>query len=403
MEEEFVGRDLIHRKSDAVFWVILIVIVGLIVFHFASRIRVVSTPVANNDELLEKVAQAALDGKRTIYLKSLVQPDGNVLQYIFPITFNADMYIGAEIHHFQYTYKPEGAYYRVKVKLRSPSRVAAFFTKIRVRQIARHLNKLETDYDKVKAAHDYLAKLNKYNYIKGGAFSCLYGRESACNGYAYSFYLILKELNIPVTCDFGTNHVWNRVKLGEYWYNVDVTYDDPGKGVFYTYFLKCNADWPMHDYGLSDAPSSLPVTGRSASENYALVPNYHLIGIIMFLLLCVASFFAIRQLRRIHGEKELKRIEENLRREEEAKILFEEQLRKKQEEFARQELFFAAPEHIAEKYLKKESFVERGGTDTEKPDTEKTDTAGNPADGTGPGPEITGRQADSAREKNAGV
>ena len=338
MDEEFQGRNLLHRKYDVIFVIIPILIAGLIIFNILFHIRIVSKPVSTQDELLETVVESALAGKRTVHLKSYVQPSEDVLDNIFQETFNRDMYMGAEIHHYKYSYVQKGSYYKVKVQIGKPSLLASLFTRIRVRMIAEHLKKLGNDYDKVKAAHDYLIKLNKYNYIKGGAFSCLYGRESACNGYAYSFYLIMQELGIPVTCDFGFNHVWNRVQLDGYWYNIDVTFDDTGYAEpYYGYFLKNNEDWTEHDYGLSDAPSSLPVKGRSARQNYFLIPNYRLIGIGICVLAAFGLFFLARILRKAWNRRELKRIQEELEMQEKARLLFEEQLKKKQEAFAAQD------------------------------------------------------------------
>ncbi|MBR4581027.1 MAG: hypothetical protein IKO32_07325 [Lachnospiraceae bacterium] len=326
------------RKADAIFIIIPAVIVGLIIFNIFFHIRTLSSPLTSDAQILNAVVDAALDGKRTLKFKSTIVPSEEVIDQVFEETFKRDKYVGAEIHHYSYTYIPSGAYYRVKVKISKPSFLASFFTRIRVKQIALHLSGLDSDYAKVKAAHDYLIRLNKYNYIKGGAFSCLYGRESACNGYAYSFYLIMTELGIPVTCDFGRNHVWNRVMLDGYWYNIDVTFDDTGSpNGYYGYFLKCNDDWNNHDYGLSDAPSSLPVTGLSAGENYRRVPNYRLIGLSIGAVLAVGLFFLLKFIRKKWNERELKRIQKELELQEKARQLFEEQLQKKRDEFAKED------------------------------------------------------------------
>lgn len=338
MDGEFQGRNLMKRKYDVIFVIIPAVIAGLIIFHVIFHIRILSKPLTSETQILDAVVDAALDGKRTLKFKSTVIPSEEIIDNVFPETFEHNKYMGAEVHHYKYTYIPQGIYYKVTVKISKPSFIASVLTKIRVRQIANHLRGLSTDYEKVKAAHDYLICLNKYNYIKGGAFSCLYGRESACNGYAYSFYLIMTELGIPVTCDFGSNHVWNRVKIGEYWYNIDVTFDDSGypEG-YYGYFLKCNADWTEHEYGLSDAPSSLPVTGPSCGDNYRKIPNYRLIAMLSAAVLAVGLFFLLKLIRKKWNAHELKRIQKDLEMQEKARILFEEQLQKKREEFAKED------------------------------------------------------------------
>ena len=338
MDGEYRGRDLRKKKSDIIFLIIPAVIIGLIVFYILFHIRVVSKVVTTEEELLNVVADAAVDGKRVVKVKSRVKPDESTFDYLLPATFKRDMYKSSEIHHYQYTYTPHGAYFDVKVKISRPSLIASYFTKIRVHQIASHLKNLESDYEKVKAAHDYLILLNKYNYVKGGAYSCLFSHESACNGYAYSFYLIMKELDIPVTCDFGRTHVWNRVKIGDYWYNIDLTFDDNGTSKpSYVYFLKSNTDWSEHDYGLADAPSSLEVKGKSAKEYYRMIPNYRMIGIIIGILIAGFLVFFLRLAKKAWDKRELKRIEEEMEMAERARLLFEEQIKKKQEEFAKED------------------------------------------------------------------
>ena len=54
----------------------------------------------------------------------------------------------------------------------------------------------------------------------------------------------------------GKNHAWNMVKIGGYWYNVDVTWDDSRKDRYY-YFLKSDLDFPGHRRPKSRYLSSL--------------------------------------------------------------------------------------------------------------------------------------------------
>ena len=318
--------------------IFIFVIVGLIVGNKALHTRAVSAILSSDEQILNTVVDAAVDGKTTVTFRSSVCPSESVMDNIFPRVLEKDAYIGAELHHYTYRYTMSGAYYKVKVKLSKPSKLAAYFSRIRARQIAKNLNaKLDNDYDKVKAVHDYLIQINKYSYLHGGAFNCMYLRSSACNGYAGAFYVIMKELGIPATCEFGSNHEWNRVYVDGHWYNMDLTWDDQNHRVVYDYFLKNDNDWVGHEHGGSDAPKSLEATGRMPSENFKLIPSYRTFANLGGIAFVVAMFFAFRLIRVIANKRELAKIEKQLRREEEARRIFEAELEAKRKAFSEED------------------------------------------------------------------
>lgn len=102
------------------------------------------------------------------------------------------------------------------------------------------------DHEKVKAVHDYIVLNGKYdkNSIYYSDYDLLVEGTSVCNGYALLTYNMLNKLNIPVNLVPGTAageaHIWNMVKLGDYWFHLDVTWNDPvsdSDAVFYTYYM----------------------------------------------------------------------------------------------------------------------------------------------------------------------
>lgn len=120
-------------------------------------------------------------------------------------------------------------------------------------------------YDIIRTVHDYLidtvdydkslSKDNIYNI-----FGTLINREAVCEGYAKSLKYILDDFGIPCVIVCGTaqnsngqteSHAWNYVKIDDYWYAIDATWDDPvivGNGyvsenVFTKYFLKGARDF----------------------------------------------------------------------------------------------------------------------------------------------------------------
>lgn len=92
-----------------------------------------------------------------------------------------------------------------------------------------------TDYERLKYVHDWI--VNNTTYSKTGAVyeseadgSIVYG-QALCEGYSKAFMYFAQSLGYPCICSIGTanleGHMWNMVKIGGSWYNVDVTWDDP--------------------------------------------------------------------------------------------------------------------------------------------------------------------------------
>lgn len=102
------------------------------------------------------------------------------------------------------------------------------------------------DHEKVKAVHDYIVLNGKYDNTMQyySDYDLLTHGTSVCNGYALLTYNMLNELNIPVKLISGTAkgelHIWNMVKLGDYWFHLDTTWDDPvpdANIVSYNYYM----------------------------------------------------------------------------------------------------------------------------------------------------------------------
>ena len=127
------------------------------------------------------------------------------------------------------------------------------------------------DHEKVKAVHDYIVINGKYdkNKICFSDYDLLTKGTSVCNGYALLTYNMLNKLNIPVNLVYGTaggeTHIWNMVMLDDYWFHLDVTWDDPVSdrdAVFYTYYML--AEKEISKDHTPDAALKLP----KANKNY---------------------------------------------------------------------------------------------------------------------------------------
>lgn len=321
---------------------VIIGIIGLFIGNFAYHRRTCPGTIKTYDQMVLVIRDAVLDHKTVIKFDSLVSPDELSFDDLFMAVLKEDMYAACEFYSYSYRYTMSGSGYHVKMELNKPLMIKEKLASIRVKQIAKVLNKkLDNDYDKVKAVHDYLITINKYSYFYGGSFNCLYYRSSACNGYANSFYAIMTEMGIPVQFDFDSNHVWNKVKINGEWYYIDVTWDDQEGTVVYDYFLKCDADWNHSGSGV-DAKKSLPVTGRSAKDNVRLIPSYRGFGIAAIVILVILLIPLAKLVSKLASQAELNRINKELEEEEKKRLRFERNLERKRQEFNnRDDDFFA--------------------------------------------------------------
>lgn len=128
----------------------------------------------------------------------------------------------------------------------------------------------KTDYQKIKAIYDYLCENVDYAHdhlpvcASGGctgyehsAHAALIEGESVCQGYTLALYRMALEAGVDARCIAGIgygdginpeNHAWNIVKLGDYYYNADATWDATVAeyGDDYEYFLCGDSNFVNH-------------------------------------------------------------------------------------------------------------------------------------------------------------
>lgn len=90
-------------------------------------------------------------------------------------------------------------------------------------------SKGSSNADKVKAVHDYIVKNSSYDFSTSSTtpYELLVGRKGICKAYTMTFKMIMNKMNIP--CEIASSdtmcHEWDVVKVGNNWYNVDLTFD----------------------------------------------------------------------------------------------------------------------------------------------------------------------------------
>ena len=115
------------------------------------------------------------------------------------------------------------------------------------------INGSMSEFDKVKAIHDYIVNNIQYasvidynNHSLFTAEGALTNKVAVCQGYAEAFSLLCYKAGIQTEMVYGVadngqtseSHAWNIVRVDGVWYQIDTTWDDPiGGNPQYTYFL----------------------------------------------------------------------------------------------------------------------------------------------------------------------
>ncbi|MDO4805332.1 MAG: transglutaminase domain-containing protein, partial [Lachnospiraceae bacterium] len=152
----------------------------------------------------------------------------------------------------------------------------------------------KSDYEKVKAIHDFICRNNSYDYGHFGdesyvtqfsAYGALIDGASVCQGYANLFYRMCLMAGVDARIVGGTAgngegsgpHAWNIVKIGDKYYFVDVTWDDPaveGDPDYFNedYFLKgweSFGDHELDEEYLTDAfAEAYPISYEDYERSY---------------------------------------------------------------------------------------------------------------------------------------
>ena len=84
--------------------------------------------------------------------------------------------------------------------------------------------------------HDFIADKMTYDHNYGtsyqdnpfhqSAYSVFCDDHTVCAGYTKAYSMLLNACNIDAVAVLSTGHAWNKVKINNAWYNVDITWDD---------------------------------------------------------------------------------------------------------------------------------------------------------------------------------
>jgi len=157
-----------------------------------------------------------------------------------------------------------------------------------IQKLKKSLNLNGTKYENFTKVYDYIINNITYDYdhlndssykLQFTAYGSLVNKTSVCQGYAVLIYRLALELGIDsrLISGYGNGgpHGWNIVKLGEYYYNVDATWDASySKYNKKPYYLVSNENFGGHtrdnEYNTADFNKKYPMSQIDYNERLTL-------------------------------------------------------------------------------------------------------------------------------------
>jgi hypothetical protein len=159
-----------------------------------------------------------------------------------------------------------------------------------------------SDYEKVKAAYQFIAqkvdydydtfeatdpkkgsfwlnqdqiKLDSFNWVGFALTDCV-----VCEGYSQAMKALMNMAEVPCIVVTGepeswdeSGHAWNKVYLDGNWYNLDITWDDNGTTAGTDYFLKSDASFRRDAHGPYLYNSNRTYISRDSTDEYYPAPT----------------------------------------------------------------------------------------------------------------------------------
>ena len=100
-----------------------------------------------------------------------------------------------------------------------------------------YIDSSDSRFEKICKIYDYITANITYDYenlyddsykLKHTAYAAIHNKTAVCQGYATLLYKMLKEVGInEVRVITSSDHAWNAIKIGSWYYDVDSTWDAP--------------------------------------------------------------------------------------------------------------------------------------------------------------------------------
>ena len=227
-----------------------LIFAGCIVF--GCRAESASAAVQSDyDKLKIKVIKAYKEYKKELDISSFefyINDDKSSIKDIMTEVVNKTPSLFYTNHRYASEYKYSSGNVNESAIKKAANKINKEIKKI-TSQIKPGMNNV----DRALFVHDYIVKNTSYenkssNNSRLTEYGVLVKHKGNCQGYSLAYAAVMEKLGFSI--DFvnsdSMGHVWNLVKIGAKWYNIDVTWDDPvdsirGKNqdgvVYHKYFL----------------------------------------------------------------------------------------------------------------------------------------------------------------------
>lgn len=248
--------------------------------------------LANRDQNFKMTLEANSDDAKELFSQAFDQ------------AMKKDSYVHYVISNYRYTQSSRGN--RSEFDITVDYRESAEMTE-QVRSYARQALELMnieqySDYEKIKLIHDWIVTHVQYDqtYQHYTAYEAITTGTTVCQGYSLLGMMFFTEAGfdayIVAGIGNGEDHAWNKVRIGDLWYNVDMTWNDPigqkEDGVSYKYYLVSDevlakdhiweGDFPAANISYKDYLKSELSKAEAGSEAYQSIQQaresllYHL-------------------------------------------------------------------------------------------------------------------------------
>ena len=173
--------------------------------------------------------------------------DDKIFHAFWDVIYNNPQIFYVDYHHVRFTnFRKDGdptiryglTGYKFSIKESEYPRLKAELDKA-VSKAMEYASGSDDPVEKARWLHDYIVQTCEYDEkaaetddsspLARTVYSALVRRKAVCEGYMMGYRYLLREAGIYSEEVFSDTmgHCWNYVKIGDNWYHVDVTWDDP--------------------------------------------------------------------------------------------------------------------------------------------------------------------------------
>lgn len=240
----------------------------------------------------------AMIARETSFTVNIFAPDGppDIKYDLFPAVYSMDVAEGLyDGDYLRWSWKNVAWQYSYSGSNYSYNFTLTYYTTATQEQLLQSavedaLEELDTanktDYQKLCSIYDYISSCADYDYdaldrVKNStatqedyliftAYGAMLRGNAVCQGYACLLYAMCRSAGVPVRIIHNSIHAWNIAKIGDLWYNLDVTWDGQDSENRTNYFLKGSGNFLNHTPNAEFSTASFQTSYPISESDYTL-------------------------------------------------------------------------------------------------------------------------------------